>query len=40
MKRMPFFNNPVLRVQFPTWRGRLVLILIGLSFVALALRAG
>ena len=40
MKRMPFFNNPVLRVQFPMWRGRLVLILIGMAFVALALRAG
>ncbi|MCC7225988.1 MAG: penicillin-binding protein 2 [Burkholderiaceae bacterium] len=40
MKRMPFFSSPVLRVQFPMWRGRLVLILIGLAFLALALRAG
>ena len=36
---MPFFNNPVLRVPFPRWRGRLVLILLGLSFLALAVRA-
>ncbi len=36
---MPFFNNPVLRVPFPLWRGRLVLILLGLSFLALAVRA-
>ena len=39
MKRVPFFENPMLRVQFPMWRGRLVLILIGLAFIALALRA-
>ena len=39
MKRLPFFDNPVLRVHYPLWRGRLVLILLGLSFLALALRA-
>ncbi len=39
MKRAPFFSNPVLRVHFPMWRGRLVLILIGLAFLALAARA-
>ncbi len=39
MRRVPFFNNPVLRVQFPMWRGRLVLILLGLSFLALSVRA-
>ena len=39
MKRVPFFENPMLRVQFPMWRGKLVLILIGLAFLALALRA-
>ncbi len=39
MKRLPFFDNPVLRVHYPLWRGRLVLILLGLSFLALAARA-
>ena len=39
MKRLPFFDNPVLRVHYPLWRGRLVLILLGLSFLALAMRA-
>ena len=39
MKRVPFFENPMLRVQFPMWRGRLVLILIGVAFIALAARA-
>jgi len=39
MKRLPFFDNPVLRVHYPLWRGRLVLALLGLAFVALALRA-
>ncbi|MEI8401381.1 MAG: penicillin-binding protein 2 [Alcaligenaceae bacterium] len=39
MKRLPFFDNPVLRVHYPLWRGRLVLILLGLAFLALALRA-
>ena len=39
MRRVPFFNNPVLKVHFPLWRGRLVLILLGLAFLALAVRA-
>lgn len=39
MKRLPFFDNPVLRVNYPLWRGRLVLILLGLAFLTLALRA-
>ena len=39
MKRVPFFDNPVLRVQLPTWRARLVLILLSLAFLALAGRA-
>ena len=39
MKRMPFYNSPVLHVHFPVWRGRLVLVLLGLAFLALALRA-
>ena len=39
MKRLPFFDNPVLRVHYPLWRGRLVLILLGLAFLTLALRA-
>lgn len=39
MKRLPFFDNPVLRVHYPLWRGRLVLILLGFAFLALALRA-
>ena len=28
MKRLPFFDNPVLRVNYPLWRGRMVLILL------------
>jgi len=39
MKRLPFFDNPVLRVHYPLWRGRLVLSLLGLAFLVLALRA-
>ena len=39
MKRLPFFDNPVLRVNYPLWRGRLVLTLVGLAFLTLALRA-
>ena len=39
MKRLPFFDNPVLRVNYPLWRGRMVLILLGLAFLTLALRA-
>ncbi|SAH90361.1 peptidoglycan synthetase [Bordetella ansorpii] len=39
MKRMPFFDNPVLRGQLPMWRARLVLILLFGGFVVLAGRA-
>ena len=39
MKRVPFFNNPVLRGQLPAWRSRLVLILLFGGFVTLASRA-
>jgi cell division protein FtsI (penicillin-binding protein 3) len=39
MKRLPFFNNPVLRGQLPAWRGRLVLILLFGGFATLAARA-
>jgi len=39
MKRVPFFDNPVLRGQLPTWRARLVLILMLLGFLTLAGRA-
>lgn len=39
MRRVPFFDNPVLRVKVPTWRARMVLIMLGLGFVALAARA-
>jgi cell division protein FtsI (penicillin-binding protein 3) len=39
MKRLPFFNNPVLRGQLPAWRSRLVLILLFLGFATLAARA-
>lgn len=39
MKRLPFFNNPVLRGQLPAWRARLVLILLFGGFVTLAGRA-
>jgi cell division protein FtsI (penicillin-binding protein 3) len=39
MKRLPFFNNPVLRGQLPAWRARLVLILLFIGFVTLAARA-
>ena len=36
MKRVPFFDNPVLRGQLPTWRARLVLILLFGGFTVLA----
>ncbi|MVW71781.1 penicillin-binding protein 2 [Bordetella sp. 15P40C-2] len=39
MKRVPFFDNPVLRGQLPTWRARLVLVLLMAGFVVLAGRA-
>ena len=39
MRRLSFFDNPVSRVHFPVWRGRLVLVVLGLSFLALLGRA-
>jgi len=39
VKRMPFFDNPMTRVQFPMWRGRLVLLMIGIGFLVLLGRA-
>ncbi len=39
MKRLPFFDNPVLRGQLPAWRARLVLILLFCGFATLAGRA-
>ncbi|WP_459616960.1 peptidoglycan D,D-transpeptidase FtsI family protein [Bordetella sp. 2513F-2] len=39
MKRVPFFDNPVLRGQLPMWRARLVLILLFGGFLVLAGRA-
>lgn len=39
MKRVPFFANPVLRGQLPTWRARLVLILLLGAFAMLVGRA-
>jgi cell division protein FtsI (penicillin-binding protein 3) len=39
MKHMPFFSNPMLKATYPIWRGRLVLSLIGIAFLALIGRA-
>lgn len=39
MKRVPFFDNPVLRGQLPMWRARLVLILLFAGFATLVGRA-
>jgi len=39
MKRVRFYDSPVLNAQMPMWRSRLVLILIMLGFVALCLKA-
>ncbi|NYT86257.1 peptidoglycan D,D-transpeptidase FtsI family protein [Pollutimonas harenae] len=39
MKRVRFFDSPVLSVQMPLWRSRLVLILLTLGFVALGGKA-
>lgn len=39
MKRVPFFDNPVLRGHLPMWRARLVLILLFGGFLILAGRA-
>ncbi len=39
MKRVRFFDSPVLNVQMPLWRSRLVLVLLVLGFAALAGKA-
>jgi cell division protein FtsI (penicillin-binding protein 3) len=39
MKQMPFFKNPVLQTSYPLWRGKLLLIIFGISLLVLAGRA-
>lgn len=39
MRRLSFFDNPISRVTFPMWRGRLVLVVLGLAFLVLLGRA-
>jgi len=39
MKRVRFFDSPVLNVQMPLWRARLVLILLMVGFAALGAKA-
>lgn len=39
MRRLSFFDNPISRVHFPLWRGRLVLVVMGLAFLVLLGRA-
>ncbi|HCN71052.1 MAG TPA: cell division protein, partial [Pusillimonas sp.] len=39
MKRFRFHDNPVLSVQMPLWRSRLVLVLMLLGFLAIAAKA-
>ncbi|MCD8504810.1 MAG: penicillin-binding protein 2 [Burkholderiaceae bacterium] len=39
MRRLSFFDNPISRVTFPMWRGRLVLVVFGLAFLVLLARA-
>ncbi|MFA7669794.1 MAG: penicillin-binding protein 2, partial [Burkholderiaceae bacterium] len=39
MKRIPFFNSPVLDRQMPMWRGKLVFLLLMGGFLALAAKA-
>lgn len=39
MRRFSFFDNPITRVQFPIWRGRLVMLVFGLAFLILLGRA-
>ena len=39
MRRLSFFDSPVVRVSFPTWRARLVLVVFGLAFLVLLGRA-
>ena len=35
MKRIPFFNSPVLDRQMPMWRAKLVFLLLMVGFAAL-----
>ncbi|MBC2770356.1 peptidoglycan D,D-transpeptidase FtsI family protein [Pusillimonas minor] len=39
MKRFRFYDSPVLNIQMPLWRSRLVLVLMLLGFVALVAKA-
>src|SRR5690606_40266732 len=39
MKRVRFYNSPVLSIQMPMWRARLVLILLMLGFAAVVFKA-
>lgn len=39
MRRLSFFDSPVVKVSFPTWRARLVLLVFGLAFLVLLGRA-
>lgn len=39
MRRLSFSDSPVVRVSFPTWRGRLVLLAMGCAFLILLGRA-
>ena len=39
MRRLSFFDNPISRVTFPMWRGRLVLVVLGIAFLVLLGRA-
>jgi len=39
MKRIRFYNSPVLNIQMPMWRARLVMVLLTLGFAALAAKA-
>lgn len=39
MRRFSFFDSPVVKVSFPTWRARLVLLVFGVAFLVLLGRA-
>jgi len=39
MRRLSFLDNPVTHVSFPTWRARLVLLVLGTAFLVLLGRA-
>jgi cell division protein FtsI (penicillin-binding protein 3) len=39
MKRVRFYDSPVLNIQMPLWRSRLVLVLLMLGFAALVVKA-